>query len=296
MSDQKKKLFISFSGGRTSGFMTWWLIKNYGDQFDIRVVFANTGSEREETLQFVDQCDKHFGWSVVWVEAVVHHGIRKGSTHKVVSFESASRKGEPFEEVIKEYGIPNAAYPHCTRELKTNAMTSYIKSIGWKTWTTAIGIRADEADRINPKFRELNFWYPLVGLDTTKQDVKRWWLSQPFDLELQEHQGNCAWCWKKSLRKHLTLISETPEIYDFPRRMESEHGLSGHNVDGNPRVFFRQNMSTEDLFDLSGRPFKPFIESDDWKQERLFEMDAPNGCEDSCEAFGPDFTEWEAMR
>jgi len=294
MNDQKKKLFISFSGGRTSGFMTWWLIKNYGDQFDIRVVFANTGSEREETLQFVDQCDKHFGWSVAWVEAVVHHGIRKGSTHKVVSFESASRKGEPFEEVIKEYGIPNAAYPHCTRELKTNAMTSYIKSIGWKTWTTAIGIRADEADRINPKFRELNFWYPLVGLDTTKQDVKRWWLSQPFDLELQEHQGNCAWCWKKSLRKHLTLINETPEIYDFPRRMELEHGLSGHNIDGNPRVFFRQNMSTDDLFGLAFQPFKPFKEGDEWKQEKLFDMDATGGCTDSCEAFGPDFTNWEA--
>jgi 3'-phosphoadenosine 5'-phosphosulfate sulfotransferase (PAPS reductase)/FAD synthetase len=296
MSDQKKKLFISFSGGRTSGFMTWWLIKNYGDQFDIKVVFANTGSEREETLQFVDQCDKHFGWSVVWVEAVVHHNERKSSTHKVVSFETASRKGEPFEEVIKEYGIPNMAWPHCTRELKTNAMGSFIKSLGWKKWTTAIGIRADEIDRINPKFRKLRFWYPLVGLSITKQDVKRWWLQQSFDLNLQEHQGNCAWCWKKSFRKHMTLIHESPEIYDFPRQMEKKYGMAERNPESEDRVFFRQNMSTDDLFELAKQPFRPFVESDDWKQERLFEMDAPNGCDDSCEAFGPDFTEWEALQ
>jgi len=290
----KPKLFISFSGGRTSGFMTWYLMENYRDQFDIQVVFANTGSEREETLQFVDRCDKHFGWNVVWVEAVVHHGILKSSTHKVVSFETASRNNEPFEEMIREYGIPNQAWPHCTRELKTNAMKSYIKSLGWTDWTTAIGIRADEVDRINPKFRELRFWYPLVGLEITKQDVKRWWLKQPFDLELLEHQGNCAFCWKKSLRKHLTLIKESPEIYDFPRRMEAEHGLSGHNVDGNPRVFFRQNMSAEDLFALAEQPFQPFVESDDWKQEGLFDLDAPSGCSSSCEAFGPDFKTWEA--
>ena len=291
IKDVKKKLFISFSGGRTSGFMTWWLIENYSAQFDIQVVFANTGSEREETLEFVDKCDKRFGWRVAWIEAVVHHGKRKGSTHKVVNFKTASRKGEPFEEVIKEYGIPNMAYPHCTRELKTNAMSSFIKSLGWTKWTTAIGIRADEVDRINPKFRELRFWYPLVGLSITKQDVKRWWLKQPFDLELQEHQGNCAWCWKKSLRKHMTLINEDSEIYDFPRRMEAEHGLSGHNVDGNPRTFFRQNMSTDDLFELAKQPFRPFVESDDWKQEMLFE-DESNGCSSSCEAFGPNFTDW----
>ena len=290
----KPKLFISFSGGRTSGFMAWHLIENYRDQFDIQVVFANTGSEREETLKFVDQCDKHFGWGITWVEAVTHHGERKGSTHRVVTYETASRNNEPFESMIEEYGIPNQAYPHCTRELKTNAMRSFIKSLDWKQWTTAIGIRADEVDRINPKFRELRFWYPLIGMEVTKQDVKRWWRKQPFDLELQEHQGNCAFCWKKSLRKHLTLIKETPEIYDFPRRMEAEHGLSGHNVDGNPRVFFRQNMSTNDLFALAKQPFTPFVESDDWKQETLFDLDAPNGCSDSCEAFGPDFVKWEA--
>jgi hypothetical protein len=34
------------------------------------VVFANTGQEREETLEFVKQCDDHFGFGTVWIEGV----------------------------------------------------------------------------------------------------------------------------------------------------------------------------------------------------------------------------------
>ena len=55
----KRDIVISFSGGRTSAFMAAFCKEYYKDD-NVLVIFANTGREREETLEFVDKCDKHF--------------------------------------------------------------------------------------------------------------------------------------------------------------------------------------------------------------------------------------------
>lgn len=288
----KPRLFISFSGGRTSAYMTWRLLQEQADRYDIRVLFANTGQEHEKTLEFVDRCDREFGFGVIWIEADVQDGKGNGTRHRVVDFASASRAGSPFEAVIAKYGIPNKNFPHCTRELKLKPMTSYLRAIGWEagSYTTAIGIRADEMDRVNPKYREQRLWYPLLGLGITKADILGWWAQQPFDLEIREHHGNCTWCWKKSLRKHLTLIHESPEIFDFPRRMERDYAMAGPR--GEPQVFFRGGLSTDDLFRKAQEPFVPFMEGDDQRQmSMLLDMDLANGCSESCEAFGEDYDE-----
>jgi 3'-phosphoadenosine 5'-phosphosulfate sulfotransferase (PAPS reductase)/FAD synthetase len=106
--------------------MAWEIKRRYSGAYQIIFGFANTGKEREETLVFVDRCDREWGLNLVWVEALVNHDQRKSSGHKIVSFETAARNGEPFEEVIKKYGIPNKPFPHCTRELKRNALQSYL--------------------------------------------------------------------------------------------------------------------------------------------------------------------------
>ncbi len=271
----KPKLLVSFSGGKTSAYMAS-LIKQRCSDMELLYVFANTGQEREETLKFVDDCDKHFGLSVVWVEALVDSEPGKGTRHKVVNFSTASRDGEPFEAVIKKYGIPNKAYPHCTRELKMAPIHSYLKSIGWDDYRTAIGIRADEAWRCG---EDPAFVYPLADGFVDKIDVNNFWEKMPFTLNLLEHEGNCSWCWKKSDRKLMMLIKENPSIFDFPRMMEAEHGLRGYNEDGTKRKFFRRHRSTDNLFaeyDL--------IASSGEVQLRMFE-DENSGCSESCEPF-----------
>lgn len=138
----ERRLLISMSGGETSAFMMLWLLAFASKHWDeIVVVFANTGQENEETLEFVHHVETYYEVSIIWVEAVVHKG-RKACTHRIVDFRTASRKGEPFENVITKYGIPNQAWPHCTRELKERPIHSYVASLGWKkgTYATAVGV------------------------------------------------------------------------------------------------------------------------------------------------------------
>jgi hypothetical protein len=263
-------------------------------------VFANTGEENEETLEFVRQCDGRFGFNTVWVEAVVHPG-RTGTTHRVVDFTTASRKGEPYKDVIEKYGIPNQEWPHCTRELKTRPMYSYLDSLGWErgTYQTAIGIRADEARRRSKTAKKKGIIYPLMDMQpTTKPEVNEFWVNQPFRLNLMGYEGNCKWCWKKSSRKLFTIMSDHPERFDFPERMEEMYGQVGAEF-GKPettythRVFFRGELSTKALREVFAvnKDALERAENDAiiLPSGRRLALDAePGGCTETCE---PDFEE-----
>jgi hypothetical protein len=187
--------------------------------------------------------------------------------------------------MIRKYGIPNMTHPHCTRSLKRKPIEAYMRSIGWggpKDYLIAIGIREDEKRRATMA-TDRRIVYPLIDLlPTDKADVNEWWAEQKFNLGLLEHQGNCKWCWKKSFRKHARLIRETPEAYEFPRRMEAEYGYVAppqERQDTLPRVFFRQNTSTLSLF-------KKCELLDPWKEPDRPDEDA--GCSESCELFPTD--------
>lgn len=285
---QERRLLVSFSGGETSAFMTKWILDNWKDRYDdVQVVFANTGQENEETLEFVDRCDDEFGFNVTWVESVVDPELGKGTTHRVVDFFTADREGHVFESVIQKYGIPNSSFPHCTRELKLKPITSFCRSIGWKsgTYDTAIGIRVDEIDRMSAKKDEYRFLYPLVSeVPMTKPDVNTWWRNQEFRLELKGYEGNCKWCWKKTLRKHYTLAKQSLSVYDFPMEMEDKYPSAGRGE--GRRVFFRSNRDTRDVLLGSLCDFEEF--HDDSTVYNT-ELDAPGGtCTEQCDAFSND--------
>lgn len=251
----ERRLLISFSGGETSALMSKLIHERMSEDYDaIRTVFANTGQENEETLAFVDRCDKAFGLNVVWIEAVTPSERGVGARCREVTFETASRDGEPFEEMIRKHGIPNKNSPLCSKELKTRPITRWARENGWLpgSYDLAIGIRADEIDRMSAEAERRRIIYPLVSrFSHTKPRVNEFWQRQPFRLGLKGYQGNCKWCWKKSLRKHLTIIRENPEAYDFPARMEAQYPLAGTNPNNEPRVFFREGRSTEDLRHLA---------------------------------------------
>jgi len=279
----RNRLLISFSGGKTSARMAQILTSEYRHVWpEVIVAFMNTGWEHEKTLEYVDKCDRQYGLGVVWIEAEVNPEIGIGTGHRIVTFETASRHGEPFERVIEKYGIPNNQYPHCTRETKQVPLTSYLRSVGWgaNSYNTAIGIRADEMDRISPKWiREAGAIYPLIDLGIRKDDVLAWELTQPVRLGIPEHWGNCTWCWKKSFRKLATVAREIPGVFDFAARMEAAHKDSGRG-DGDRR-FFRGRKTTADILAMAADPaLEPFVDGFPFKDEAL---DLGAACGESCE-------------
>ena len=287
---KKKSLVVSFSGGRTSGYLTNRLLKEEKKHWkDILVIFANTGQEHEKTLEFINNCDERFGFNTVWIEAVTHLGERKSATSKIVDFKTASRDGVPFEGVISKYGIPWSKAPHCTRELKEQPIKHYLRSIGLdlKDRYMAIGIRADESHRMAKNATKHNLIYPLIDWDIEKEDVLDWWETQNFDLEIPEHLGNCVWCWKKSYKKLMTVMTEHPEYFEFPEKMEKKYGKTGviakkmlNNgvLKGQKTMkFFRGFRTVKDIKEMVDDGFEKFID--------LHHLHITDGCAESCEPF-----------
>jgi hypothetical protein len=247
----KEKLAVQFSGGRTSAFMCWWLLQNKTDEYDMTFCFQNTGQEHENTLKFVDQCDKAFGLNLHWIEAdVKEKGV--GTSYKIVDYRTASRHGEPFEAMCRKFGLPNSDFPHCTRELKIEPFKKFALDYIGKQYSQALGIRADEPKRLKQTSTDNKKIFPLAyDKPMTKGDILLWWRSQPFDLDISEHLGNCVNCWKKSDRKLYTLAKENPEVFDFTRMIENKYGLSsnyGKLKESDRRFLFRGDRTSDDIF------------------------------------------------
>tara|TARA_R110001592_G_scaffold87052_1_gene256947 strand:+ start:12527 stop:13405 length:879 start_codon:yes stop_codon:yes gene_type:complete len=289
----KKTCLISFSGGETSAYMAKWLLENKSNEYDFVSVFANTGQENEETLKFVDQCDKAFNMNLVWIEAKINQELGKGTRWNIVNYETASRNGEVFEDAIKKYGIPNLNNNWCTRDLKIYPIHNFMK-LGLKltNYDTAIGIRVDEIDRVSKNRVKDQFIYPLVSMKPmTKPQINKFWSNQSFRLNLKGYEGNCKACWKKSFNKLMTIAVEKPEYFDFVIDMESKYAdyippQKAASLES-PNNFFRQNKSVIDIFKESRKPFKKSKNDADIYEYQTsmfgYDLDSSNGCDESCE-------------
>lgn len=219
---------INFSGGRTSAYMTKRLIDEGLDNY--LVCFQNTGKEMPQTLDFINECDKRWGLSIVWLE------YRYGNNFEVVDYETASRDGRPFQELIehKKHFLPNVMTRYCTDQLKIQTSKRYFKSIGLKNWTIYNGIRYDEPRRWGkvknlPNYMDLEM--PLVDWKVTKKDVLDWWDKQNFNLELNEPYGNCDCCFLKGKGKLAIIAKERPDLFKWWEDIE-ESVISGDVTNG----------------------------------------------------------------
>jgi len=215
---------ISFSGGRTSAYMLYKVLEAGGGQLPSEVVvcFANTGKEEEATLEFVNECSMRWNVPISWLEYAEVDGEH---SFKVVDYQTASRNGEPFEEIIKHFdnALPNGRARYCSANLKTRTFYRYLKSIGWEEWESFLGIRADEPKRVvkfranpNPEGKHETVYLPLAQANVSAKDVSNFWKQQDFDLGLpningKTMHGNCDLCMLKPKAQILSLIQEKPE-------------------------------------------------------------------------------------
>lgn len=226
---------VSFSGGRTSGYMLWRILQCHGGTLpdDVKVVFCNTGKERTETLDFVERCSQRWVVPIVWLEYRHTKGV--GPSVAVVDYVSASRDGLPLEAAITARAgdsgfLPNQVIRYCTIECKILTTIRYIDAhLGWEAWSNVIGFRADEPQRaakLRAAIREGREepLIPLMRAGVTKPDVMAFWQSQPFDLELEPHESNCDLCFLKGKGLLTRIMRDRPELADWWIRMESRGG------------------------------------------------------------------------
>lgn len=217
---------ISFSGGRTSALMLRRML-DVGLRPDVHVLFANTGKERPETLDFVRDCGARWSASIVWLEREPGGGFRQ------VNHDSASRSGEPFAQLIAERRfLPNPVARFCTQELKIRVMRDYMLSLGHEHWTNVVGFRADEPHRVaRSRAREgrdgsWDLAFPLFDAGVVVADVNAYWRAAPFDLRLRSWEGNCDLCLLKGQAKKRRIIRDNPELAAWWEAQEAATGAT----------------------------------------------------------------------
>jgi 3'-phosphoadenosine 5'-phosphosulfate sulfotransferase (PAPS reductase)/FAD synthetase len=227
---------ISFSGGRTSGYMLWHILDAYGGKLptDVHVCFANTGKEREETLRFVHECESRWVVDIAWLEwRKRERGSGWDEGFKRVGYNSASRDGEPFAALIEDRKmLPNPVTRFCTQQLKVRTMEMFMRTEGYERWNNAVGLRWDEMRRVfkqierNEKGTDrFTAIMPMATRATqvTEPQVLAWWARQPFNLELRGYEGNCDLCFLKQERTLHRLVRDNPGMAEWWRHQEHAH-------------------------------------------------------------------------
>ena len=241
----KEPTIISFSGGRTSAYLLYQIIQAHGGELPDYVypVFANTGKEMPQTLDFIKDCEEHWGCKIYWMELshIIEDG--KGPTekdrkwmfkYKETDYKNCSRNGEPFEIVINHYNkLPNATNRFCTYLLKQRAITWFERINGLKHPDQVLGLRYDEPRRVHNIINKDNKYQdklcPLYTEKVTKETIKNFWDNSNFDLKLVARDGhtilgNCDMCFLKGKKQTMDIMRSRPELSDWWIEQEKRTG------------------------------------------------------------------------
>lgn len=286
-----KNIFCSVSAGYSSVMMAIKLREWYPDHNIINVM-ANTSKEHEASLEFMNECDKYFNLNLVWIEAQFHKkGI--GATHRVVEYKDLKLKGEIFEAGIQKHGIPNTSNKWCNRDMKLVPLKKYgDKIFGLNNYSIAVGLRADEIDRVRKDYKKNNVFYPLLDYGIDSKERNKFWDNQPIKIKIPAYKGNCDMCFEKSNRKLMTIITEEPERAEWWQNMIDNYGSI--EIEGKPsyndlmaknngqQTFYRNYKTIKQLVELAQYPFTKA--SDEYIYENdLFDLEGD--CGSGCQVF-----------
>jgi len=288
--NNNKNIFCSVSSGYSSVMMAIMIPKWFPDHNIINVM-ANTSKERPESLDFMNQCDKFYNLKLVWLEAEFHEkGV--GVTYNIVKYEDLKRNGEIFEQGIKKFRIPNKENKWCNRDMKYEVLTKYGNTIfGRNNYSVAVGMRADEMDRVRKDYKINNVFYPLMDRKVSSNDRNKFWKDKPIQITIPAYKGNCDVCFAKSNRKLMTILKEEPEKGYWWDDMIKKYGtikLEGKDsyndlmeVKGT-QTFYRDYNTIEDLVKMAKQPFSKATDEYIYENDLFDEEDE---CGSGCQVF-----------
>lgn len=271
------KNVASFSGGRSSAYMVYQLMRSHPDT---DFIFLDTGAEHPKTYEFIKNIVKHWRIKLTCLRVVVNPELGSGNSYRIISLDELKQDLQPFRDICYKYGTPYVLGAFCTRAMKLEPFTRYCnEKYGKNNYQTWLGIRADEPKRLKPKD---NYKYLADISDFDKRDIINWWKSQPFDLEIPEHLGNCVFCVKKGVNK-IALAAR-----DEPKMAENFINLID---DPNIRVVERRQQENKIMYRGNNSLISIIAMYQNYSREEIFNTIRGNrafdsgSCSESCELF-----------
>lgn len=263
----EKNLIVAISGGRSSAFMSYHIQNSpkYKDWNKI-FVFANTGMERPETIDFLKNIEKHWGIEIIKIEGVYSSEMGVGVKYKIVDWNELDMNAKPFEGAIMHInkgsydGLPNSGAPYCSQYMKSWPTKVIGNDIfGSNNYKTAIGFRFEDMPKrisfAEIKMDQKRIFPLLTDFETpvTQQFLNDWWSKQPFKLEIHNKFGNCELCWKKSEKNLIEVIRHGTRFVDWVDNMEQKY----------QNTMFRNKLSIRDLVKMASLPTTAELNFDD---------------------------------
>ena len=244
--------FINISGGRTSAYMLHHLLERYGGVLpdNCECVFQNTGKEHPATLDFLKKIEEEWSVPITWLE-YRYDPTRRGTKntprqlHVVVDYDSASRDGEPFNQLLqRKKRPPNIKQRFCTEEMKVKTLDRYAKrELGIKSYAGILGIRKDEGARVRASMiTKCTLAYPLVYAGVTESMVKDFWNSHSFDLEISSNLSNCDLCFLKGRKKIKKIMDFDDSLANWWIDVEESTGGKFRN-----EITYREILERSDI-------------------------------------------------
>lgn len=246
INNGKKYQVVSFSGGRTSAYLTY-LLKKIGEEgkHNVKFVFMDTGAEHPSTYDFIRNVVCYWNIDLICLRLVIDPQLGKANTYKIIAVDEICNDLQPWIDACSKYGTPYIHGPFCTRTMKLEVFERYCKDAFGNDYHTWIGIRADEPKRLKER-NHVSYLADISNFD--KQDVIDWWNQQPFDLTIPEHLGNCVFCIKKGINKIALAVRDEPKLAnEFLEVINSKSVRIVERRQQESKIMYRGNLSLEDI-------------------------------------------------
>lgn len=192
--------------------------------------------------------------------------------------------GEKIHPLLRRLSFQNEEMISLFSELREfdsqDAMTALLEDRYLLDTANAIRI----SDRVaKVKKAKQRFMAEISGYE--KQDVLNWWKSQPFDLDLEEHLGNCVFCIKKGPNKVALALRDEPEMAEqFRSVILSENVRVVERRQQENKIMYRNGMSLDDIQQIYSEHSRDEIAAT-IRGNKAYDS---GSCSESCEAFSVD--------
>lgn len=230
-------------------------------------------TDRMKTAPYLKYCNEHFGKGnyITWL------GIRYDEPKRLIGDDIQYKK---------------SAY----KQLKAQALEDYeISDLFCKVSKDLSGLDDEYADlaestkeliikRINNQ-KKAGFKYLAQIYKESKSEILYWWDNQPFDLEIEEHLGNCVFCIKKSVGKvGLATKDERWMALKFASILNSKKVRILESRTSSSLIMYRGKNTLKQIIDT----YQDMSRGELFKSLRSSKRFDSGSCSESCEVFNSD--------